>query len=147
MYILPLNNWINLNQEYHDGSESLTSDNWMKHCFYICRSELYMSILNKDIHSVNTTLYKGCKQVRWHDEGSSVIVSSNRFKPYDLAVTRLYSLGILRYPIQLWWLRYVSCSNQFESTLNSLQYVTRYHEFSSNRSYLLSCINTLLRYW
>jgi len=27
--------------------------------------------------------------------GRSVIVSSNRFKTYDIAVTRLYSLGIL----------------------------------------------------
>ena len=29
----------------------------------------------------------------------------------------------------LWLIKYVSCSNQFESTLNSSQYITRYHEF------------------
>ena len=43
----------------------------------------------------------------------------------------------------------VSCFNQFESTLNILQYITRYHEFSSRRSNLPCCINALvwLEYW
>jgi len=31
-------------------------------------------------------------------------------------------------------MKYVTCSNQFESTMDSLHYITHYHEFSSSRS-------------
>jgi len=42
-------------------------------------------------------------------------------------------------------IKYVSSLNRFEFTLNILQYMTYYHELSSNRSNLPGCVNALLR--
>ena len=82
-----------------------------------------------------------------------VFVPSNRFKSYDLAVARLESwLDSSEYVLLLnvfnstqfnWLIKYVSCSNQFESTLFILQYITHYHEISSSLSNFLCSRNAL----
>ena len=62
----------------------------------------------QDIHGTKRSL---AQCMFWR----SVIVRSNRFKPYVLAVTRLYSLGILA-----WLYEYVLLLNVFDIKCNKL---------------------------
>ena len=52
--------------------------------------------------------------------------------------------SVTRYTIQLGLIKYVSCYNQFESTLSILQNITRYHEFAvaGQTSRAVKCITS-----